>query len=235
MKNILSYGGGVNSTACIVLWDQGLLNYDEALYVDHGCDWPETRAYVQMMAKRFPITILTPQTEGFSNLYEYAKYRNMIPSRRLRWCTDKFKVSTINAYVERPCFSLIGFSTDEAHRAKMSTENGIENRFPLLELEIDRDGCKQIIKDYGLPVPIKSGCWFCPFQRIGQWKKLRRIHPELFCKAQQLENNQIQARKKRGLGPLLLASKTKRLGDVVKQKNMKLWESEEYPPCECSL
>ena len=159
----------------------------------------------------------------------------MIPSRRQRWCTDKFKVRVINQYIKKPCFSLIGFSVEEAHRAKISTENGVENRFPLLELEINRDECKKNIKDYGLPVPIKSGCWFCPFQRIGQWKKLRREHPDLFCKAQQLEENEIQARKKIGKGPLFLASKTKQLGEVVNENQSKFWQKDEYPPCECML
>jgi len=45
MKKYLSYGGGVNSTACIVLHAQGKINYDEAIYIDHGCDWPETREF----------------------------------------------------------------------------------------------------------------------------------------------------------------------------------------------
>ena len=187
MRKYLSYGGGVNSTACIVLWDRGLLDYDEAIYVDHGCDWPETREYVQMMAERFPITILEPEVEGYSNLYEYAAHYNMIPSRLRRWCTNKFKVRVINKYIERPCFSLIGFSVDESKRAKISTEDGVENRFPLIELEIDREGCKKIILDFGLPVPIKSGCYFCPYQRVGQWRLLRKIHPELFISKERLE------------------------------------------------
>lgn len=235
MKTYLSYGGGVNSTACIILWAQGYIDCDEIIYVDHGGDWPETRQYVKMMAQRFPITILIPKVQGFSSLYEYARHYNMIPSRRQRWCTDKFKVRVINDYIERPCFSLIGFSLDEEHRAKISSKNGVENRFPLLELEIDRAGCKQVIKDYGLPVPMKSGCYFCPFQRIKQWKKLRRVHPELFCNAQELEENEIRARKKIGKGPLLLASKTKRLAEVINEKQRKLWQADEYPPCQCML
>jgi len=233
MKTYLSYGGGINSTAMLLLLHNEGQEF-ESIYVDHGCDWPETREYVhEIMAKRFPITILKPQVEGFGNLYEYAWKSSMIPSRRKRWCTDKFKVRVINQYVTRPCFSLIGFSSDEAHRAKITTENGVENRFPLLEREIDRDGCIEIIKAHGLPVPIKSGCWFCPFQRIGQWKLLRRKHPDLFCKAQQLEQREIEARAKIGKGPLYLASKNRTLEDSIKGKQAKLFD--EYPPCNCGL
>ena len=234
MKKYLSYGGGVNSTACIVLKAQGLLDYDEAIYVDHGCDWPETREYVKMIAKKYPITILIPQVEGYDNLYAYADHYKMIPSRRkgFRWCSDKFKVSVINQYVEKPCFSLIGFSLDEAHRAKMQYEDGIENRFPLLEREIDRRRCKEIIKEHGLPVPIKSGCWFCPGQRVGQWKKLRRQHPDLYCKAKHLEDQEIEARRKIGKGPMYLEKKP--LDKVVKESQDVLFE-EMKPPCYCEL
>jgi 3'-phosphoadenosine 5'-phosphosulfate sulfotransferase (PAPS reductase)/FAD synthetase len=233
MKNYLSYGGGVNSTAMLlILHDEGQ-NF-ESIYVDHGCDWPETREYVhEIMVKRFPITILTPQVDGYSNLHDYASRYAMIPSRKTRWCTNKFKVSVINAYVQKPYFSLIGFSPDEAKRAKLSSQNGIENRFPLLEREIDREGCIEIIKAHGLPVPIKSGCWFCPFQRIGQWKLLRRRHPNLFCKAQQLEAREMEARAKIGKGPLYLASKNRTLEDSIKGRQVRLFE--EYPPCNCTL
>lgn len=232
MRQYLSYGGGVNSTAMLLLLaDEG--QEFESIYVDHGCDWPETREYVRMIAERYPITILTPQVEGYDNLYAYADHYKIIPSRRQRWCTHKFKVAVINTYVEKPCFSLIGFSTDEAHRAKIQCEGGIENRFPLLEREISRKKCKEIIREHGLPVPIKSGCWFCPFQRIGQWKKLRRKHPELYCKAKGLEDREIERRQKTGRKPIYLNKKP--LDRVVKEDEGILFEEMQLPPCHCGL
>lgn len=233
MRQYLSYGAGVNSTAMLlILIDEG--QEFESIYVDHGCDWPETRAYVRMIAKKYPITILTPQIEGYSNLYEYADHYKMIPSRRkgFRWCSDKFKVRIIHQYVKKPCFCLIGFSMDEIHRAKLKYEHGIEYRFPLIEREIDRKECEEIIKKYGLPVPIKSGCWFCPNQRVEQWKKLRRQHPDLYCKAKALEDQEIEARLKIGKRPLYLHKKP--LDKVVKEAEGVLFEDMK-PPCHCGL
>ena len=229
----LSYGGGVNSTAMLLLLKDEGWEF-ESIYVDHGCDWPETREYVRMMREvwGYPIIILTPNVEGCVNLEDYLKKWSMIPSRALRFCTDKFKVRVINKYVQKPCFSLIGFSTDEEHRAKLSIENGIENRFPLLEYEISRKGCEKIIKDHHLPVPIKSGCWFCPFQRIGQWKKLRREHPDLFCRAKTLEGNQNKRRIEKGKDPIYLADRP--LDEIVKETQGRLW-AEDHPPCQCGF
>jgi len=89
--------------------------------------------------------------------------------------------------VQKPCFMFIGIDAGEAHRAKITSKGKIEYRWPLIEEDIDREGCKQIIRDHVLPVPPKSGCFICPFQRPDQWKKLRREHPDLFCIAQKLE------------------------------------------------
>ena len=214
-----------------------LLLYDEeqkfeSIYVDHGCDWPETRKYVRMIIEKYPITILKPNVEGYDNLYSYSDHYKMIPSRKKRWCTDKFKVRIINQYVKKPCFSLIGFSTDEVHRAKMQYEDGIENRFPLIERDINREKCKEIIKAHGLSIPIKSGCWFCPFQRVGQWKKLRQQHPDLYCKAKALEDQEIEARRKIGKGPLYLQKKP--LDKVVRESQGMLFEDMK-PSCYCGL
>lgn len=52
MKNYLSFGGGVNSVAMyLIMLDDGMIPGDstngfEAVYVDHGGDWPETLEYV---------------------------------------------------------------------------------------------------------------------------------------------------------------------------------------------
>jgi len=239
MRNYLSFGAGVNSVAMyLVLVDEGMTPGDaahgfEAIYVDHGGDWPETHKYVESFVKNYPVTILTPNVGGESNLYDYSARYKMIPSRRKRWCTDKFKVRVINKHITKPCFSLIGFSADEAHRAKITTEKGVENRFPLVERGIDRARCIEIIKSHGLPVPMKSGCYFCPFQRVGQWKKLRNEHPDLFCKAKKLEDDQIIARAEHGKGPLYLSAKP--LSETINERQGKIFEADEYPPCQCGL
>jgi hypothetical protein len=149
-----------------------------------------------------------------------------------RWCTDKFKVRVLMDYFEAPCFSLIGIDSGEEKRAKFSCGGGIENRFPLLEYEIDRKGCIEIIKSHGLPVPMKSGCWFCPFQQTRQWKKLRVVHPELFCFARQLENSEIAYRKSKGKGPMYLTDRP--LDILVNEKQSVMW-SDMKPPCSCGL
>jgi 3'-phosphoadenosine 5'-phosphosulfate sulfotransferase (PAPS reductase)/FAD synthetase len=243
MKNYLSFGGGVNSVAMYLYLKDQAVDF-EAVFVDHGTDWPETYEYVDMfIGKGNPITILKPNQKGskpkkchhinFNNLYDYSWALEMTPSRVQRWY--RFKSLILNNYHQKPCFVFIGYDYGERHRAKISSLNGNEYRWPLIEAEIDREGCKQIIKDHGFPIPMKSGCYICPLQRVGQLRELRRKHPDLFCKLEQLEDRNNASRERQGLPVYYSFKKPVR---VVAEKGIdqgKLWEEDEYPPCECML
>lgn len=78
-------------------------------------------------------------------------------------------------------------------------KKGVGYKYPLIEHHITRKACKRIIRDHGLRVPPKSGCWFCPFQKTSQWRKLSINHPDLFKKAVELEERALAARGKVGL------------------------------------
>jgi hypothetical protein len=237
MKNYLSFGGGVNSVALYLLMQDMGMEF-EAVYVDHGGDWPETLEYVAMFAKKYPLTVLKPNTHGVNSLLDYCDKYRIIPARHRRWCTEEFKVNVMFKYYERPCFVHLGIDAGEPHRARMSGEEGQENRYILIEEGIDRAGCEKIIIDHGLPVPMKSGCWFCPFQRIGQWRLLRHRHPCLFAKAVDMEEKQNQVRAERGkVKPFNFIDEHRPLASIINEKQTVLpgLEQMEYPPCQCGL
>ena len=189
MKTILSYGAGVNSTALLVLRENEI---EEAVFANHGGDYPETYEYVKYMEKQgFPITVITPDVEGFDNLYNFCFKKRIIPSRMYRWCTDKFKIKPITKYLDKPCMLYIGFCADEAKRVKseFKFKKGIAGRYPLIKENITREGCIQIIKDAGLKVPRKSCCFFCPFMRRLEARELFLEYPQLYIKCKELEEN----------------------------------------------
>ena len=239
MKNYLSFGGGVNSVAMyLMLMDQGV--EFEAVFVDHGSDWPETYEYVKyFISTGHPITILKPDVENCASLLEYCHKYRMTPSRIHRWCTDKFKVGVVYKYVDRPCFMFIGIDAGEANRAKINSNKGVENRWPLIEWGVDRDGCKRLITKAGLNMPMKSGCFYCPFQRVGQWRKLRKEHPNLFCEAQKLERIENEKRAEKGKDPFYIHGKNRPLEAIIGMRDRQMalpgHEEDEYPPCECML
>jgi len=237
MKNYLSFGGGVNSVAMyLMLIDQGMTPGDpdngfEAVFVDHGTDWPETYEYVDMFKSKYPLTVLKSE----KTLYNYAWDYKMFPSKLMRWCTRIHKSEILDKYQKTPCFVFIGYDWGERNRAIMKSKDGREYRWPLIENEIDREGCKEVILAHGLPVPMRSGCYICPFQRVGQVRELRKKHPDLFCKLEKLEDRNNEELKRRGYKPWYSFKKPVR--DVAEKDidQIKLWKEDEYPPCECML
>lgn len=227
MKSYLSFGGGVNSVAAYFLHE-----HDEAIFCDTGTEYPETYEYLNAWADKFKITIIK---STWGSLYDYCWDHKMVPATYPRWCTVHFKIKPFTEYVDKPCFKMLAFATDESHRAKLSVDNDIEHRFPLLEHNVSRDECKKIITRNGLPVPHRSKCFICPFQTIAEWKALRMNHPDLFCKAEQLEERNREYRRSIGKKPLYLYGNAKPLREVVQETQSRLWKEDEYPPCECML
>ena len=229
-KKYLSYGGGINSTAMmIMLIDQGI--EFEAVFVDHGGDYPETYKYVELLLQKgYPITVLSARVDDL-NLTDYCKKYRIMPSRQQRWCTDKFKIKPMYEYFTRPCTVFIGFHCDEAQRAQPSRDAGIINEFPLIDYSVDQKGCEEIIIKAGLPVPMKSGCYYCPFQRVGQFRKLRDERPDLYCITKGIEDNFNERRKEQGKSPFYLKGDTP-INKLVRDGQDYLFDGWRKP-CQC--
>lgn len=180
MKHYLSHGGGVNSTALMLLLKGEGVEF-ESVFVDHGGDYPETYEYIDYLrSKGFPITILKPDVEGCSTLVEYCQKYTMRPLRQNRWCTDKFKLRVLRSYFKTPSVVYIGIDSGEKHRAfKQPLKTGIVNVYPLVELEITREDCVNIITKAGFTVPSKSCCYICFNMRKQEIIDLQKNHPEL--------------------------------------------------------
>jgi len=219
---VISYGGGVQSTAMIVLATQGHIpDVDAALFANVGDDseHPVTLKYVREIAipwaaeRGLPIHELRPQRRGqetslYHEITQEGSRRDLIPvfgeqgNPMGRACTADFKIKTLHRWLrangatkKSPAFVQLGISTDEIERAGRGKNASMEIRqYPLLDLGLNRTDCMQVIRDAGLPVPPKSSCFFCPFHSELVWSELRRDEPELFEKAQALEDF-IQARK----------------------------------------
>jgi hypothetical protein len=64
--------------------------------------------------------------------------------------------------------------------------------YPLFEWGFDRQRCVEVIKAAGLPVPMKSACFFCPASKKQEILWLREKHPDLLQRALAIEDNAQQ-------------------------------------------
>ena len=194
MKQYLSFGGGVNSTALLLLLtDQG--EQFETAFVNHAGDYPETYEYVDYLREQgFEITeVIPPMYCGCTTIEQYIFKYKFMPARTRRWCTQCFKVIPFLKYIESPCTAFIGFGYDEKHRAekrvkKHDLEENVTYQYPLIDAKMDRADCIDLIREHGLQVPNRSTCWFCPYQSKAQLRELYLNYPDLYRRAVEIEN-----------------------------------------------
>lgn len=183
---VLSYGGGVNSTALLLLKFKEI---DALIFSDPGAELPRTYSYIDQYVKPFcelhKIDFITVKIE--QDIYAAYDEQKSLPAIVRRSCTVKWKITPINKYLKKhwPGHKvMIGIDFGELHRARF---NDPEKLYPLIDAEINRAGCVEIITDHGWPDPGKSGCFFCPFQSKRQWRDLYLEDRDLFERARDLE------------------------------------------------
>lgn len=242
---VISYGGGVQSTALLVLATQGRIGHvDAALFANVGDDseHPATLDYVRDVAVPFgekhgiPVhelrrTRANGDTVDLYDLITDPERRSHVIPVRLgrsgmpggRACTADFKVKVVTRWLkargasdDTPVTRLIGISTDEVHRVNAGkSERGEVREYPLIGLGLNRSACIQIIADAGLPVPPKSACWFCPFHSTEAWRTMRRDEPDLFDRAADLEDELRAKSIRNGQGPVWLSTALIPLRDAI--------------------
>lgn len=214
---VISYGGGVQSTAMIVLAVQGELGpVDAALFANVGDDseHPDTLRYVRDVAvpwaaaRGLQVHVLDRRRRDgtvetlWGRLVREGSRSLPIPVRMsdtgapgTRSCTADFKIKVIAKWLKErgatkdaPADVLLGISWDEIQRLGNKRVDAHERPvYPLIDRRLNREDCKRIIERAGLPVPGKSSCFFCPFHRPSVWARMRRDEPVLFYRAAELE------------------------------------------------
>jgi len=187
-KRVLSFGGGVQTTAMAILVAQGKIEVDEVVFADTGAEKPETYWYMEEYSKRWfknkdiPFTTVRAKL----NLLEYCGRYRITPGIVNRWCTKHIKIKPMTDYLDKDTLLLVGFSTDEIHRTNR-VHDGLQREYPLIELGFSYSDCVEIIDSHGVPQPLRSSCFCCPFQPYLQWNWLKREHPELIKKCLDME------------------------------------------------
>ena len=188
----LSFGAGVQSSALLCLAEKGVVNgIKSALFADTGSE-PEAvynwLDFLKTKIKKIPIHILRTKR---GNLHDYALSvpHNPIPLHGIikknnvfkgvmgkRSCTYLFKIMPVYKKIRElegykkyqrlkpgSVQMALGISRDEINRAKPSRVQWVENVHPLLDMNLTRANCKEIVFDYLGKYPPRSACVFCPY------------------------------------------------------------------------
>lgn len=200
--NVLSYGGGVQSVAMCVLVARGVLERpDYIVCADTGREaastWDYLTEVMQPFLERYGLHVdIAPHDLSTVDLYSHQGDVLMpmhTSTGQLRtYCSVEWKKRPVNRWLRaqgvQQAVKWIGFSLDERRRATLQdSEKWISIRYPLLELNLTRQDCLNIIQAEGLPEPPKSACWMCPHRRNSEWRHIRDNYPEDWAAAIKLD------------------------------------------------
>ena len=238
-KYVVSYGGGVNSTAMIVYLVKNKFPLDYVVFSDTGDEMPETYEYLEIMRKylkRKSIPFEIVRVRNKTSLSDRCLKRKVVPSQIWRWCTRDMKVTPIHAFYRKlhsHIYQYMGIDYDEVHRMKPAKVDYVTNLYPLIDYKIGREECTNLIKKARLPIPVKSGCYMCPFNNMTRWAEIYEKHPDLYKYAIKIEENSKHFGKQ-SLAPQ--GHTLRELGKIMKKKS-KLPMVQVDSPCgsECMI
>lgn len=191
-RHILGLSGGKDSSALAVYMKDRVPEM-EYIFCDTGKELPETYEYLDKLEAFLgkPIVRLNSDRD-FDHWLEV--YGGLLPSSQIRWCTRQLKIRPFEKYIgDDECVSYVGIRADEDRSGYISTKPNIEARFPFKEDGLTKADVLRILEESGVGIPSyyewrsRSGCYFCFYQRKGEWAGLLEKHPELFEKAKEYE------------------------------------------------
>lgn len=214
--NVVSFGGGTNSTAMIIgMYHKGI-PIDLILFADTGAERPETYEYIdifnQWLKERnlVEITVVkyVDKDGNILNLEQDCLKTGNLPSIAygFKTCSQKHKIAPQDKFCNNydPCKEIwssgekvikyIGYDAGEERRKTNAYAYDIQDKkyqriYTLIDWGWYREDCEKAIQEEGLPLPGKSSCFFCPSMKKPEIKQLKKDHPDLFERAIALEEN----------------------------------------------
>lgn len=222
--------GVQSTTLALMVAEDRLARLDGAIFADTGWEPAAVYAHLDRLEKvladagvpvyRVSSGDLRRDTIDPAHRYASIPYfvRNPDGSEGMgrRQCTSEYKLAPIGRKVRellgasppefrrvpkgRTAEQWVGFSADEIGRVTDAGVSYLQNRYPLIELGMDRAACKRWLASRGWTQVVKSACIGCPFHGNRQWRELRDHHPEEWADAVEFDRA-IRKGGARGLPP----------------------------------
>lgn len=243
---MVAFGGGLNSTAMLIIMRRLCIVPDLILFADTGGEKPETYLHINRMSvwcvgHGFPAIEVVGLKKS---LEQDCLNRSALPSiaYRFKSCSQRWKLEPQDKFLNNwepakiawknggKVTKYIGFDAGEPHRAKNYEDKKYDFRYLLIELERHREDCEEIAASEGFVSVAKSSCFFCPNMRKWEIVSLAKNHPDLFRRAVEMERKADLTTVK-GLGRDW--SWENFLKNDARQMKMDFQESENPMPCGC--
>ena len=214
--NIVSYGGGTNSTAMLIGLHRRGIPVDLILFADTGGEQPHTYEFLPIMDQwlsehGMPTITRVEYTDHNGErltLEQECLRSGTLPALAYGYkrCSLKHKIEPQDKFCNNypPCrevwatgervVKFIGYDADEEYRRDHAVVYDLQDRkyrkeYPLIDWGWGRDECIAAIEQEGLPLPGKSSCFFCPAMKRYEIRTLYHQHRDLYDRAIAIEDN----------------------------------------------
>jgi hypothetical protein len=188
-RHLIALSGGKDSTALAVYMREKYAYLPmEYVFIDSGCELPETYAYLDKLRAILGIEIINIRSR---RNFEYwlKMFKGVLPSPRNRWCTRLLKLDPYADWLKKNCkdimvFNYAGLRADEDRTGYQSKSDRVISEFPFVNDGIVLEDIKKILVESALGLPEyyawrqRSGCYFCFYQRDNEWCFLQAIFPK---------------------------------------------------------
>lgn len=174
---IVAFSGGKDSI-CLALELKARGEEFKLLFTPTGNELPELIDHINYVVELCGVELILPKGPSLEQLI--LKFM-ALPSNKARWCTRMIKIVPCVAYLKRhPGSTLaVGLRADEESRIGLYGDFA-SYRYPLREWGMNEADVLKYIEDRGIKIPERTDCALCPYQRIGEWYRLWKLHPEIY-------------------------------------------------------
>ena len=198
-KHIVSFSGGKDSTAMLLLMLEKGMQVDEIIFCDTTVEFPEMYEHIKRVQAYInrPITILKAEYSYEYMMFQYEKKKGKNKGQKgydwagplSRWCTRVFKQDVLRRYLKQKysndVVQFIGIAVDEPERLEKN-KNFKNIRFPLAEWGITEEMALRYCYSKGFDWNglyrkfDRISCWCCPLQSLKSLRTLYDDFPRLW-------------------------------------------------------
>lgn len=197
-KHIVSFSGGKDSTAMLLMMIEKGIRIDEIICIDTTKEFPQMYEHIEKVENfiRIEITKVKIDFDYWFGEHVKTKGKNIgevgygWPDFGNRWCTA-LKREAGKKFIKTSDFEYQGIAYDELKRLENNKNRNIW--YPLVAWEMTESDCLQYCYDKGfdwggLYEKMKRvSCWCCPLSRIGELRTLYNEFPELWTRLQEMD------------------------------------------------
>jgi len=204
MKHIISFSGGKDSTAMLLMMIEKGMPIDRIICVDTTKEFPAMYRHikrVQEYIKPLEIEIVSfdfdywfsehiktkGKNEGEKG-YGWADFRN-------RWCTA-LKRELTNKYITKNTIEYQGIASDEKNRIGNNINRNI--KYPLVDWQITEKQALEYCYSKGFDweglyeLFDRVSCWCCPLKNLRELENLYKYFPELWQELKEMDKKSFR-------------------------------------------